>query len=58
MNPFDLFEFSLTRLSFANGPFIARPVAGGHFALLALDGALTAAYGKRDEDSMEREFIV
>ncbi|KAH9214693.1 hypothetical protein DL95DRAFT_425499 [Leptodontidium sp. 2 PMI_412] len=43
---------------FANGPFIARPVAGGHFALLALDGAPTAAYGKRDEDSMEREFIV
>lgn len=32
---------------FANGPFIARPVAGGHFVLLALDGAPTAAFGKR-----------
>ena len=24
---------------FADGPFIARPVAGGHFALLALNNA-------------------
>lgn len=31
---------------FADGPFIARPVVGGHFALLALNGAITAA-GKR-----------
>jgi hypothetical protein len=29
--------------SFADGPFIARPVVGGHFALLALNGAPTAA---------------
>ncbi|CZT51621.1 probable glutaminase A [Rhynchosporium secalis] len=29
---------------FANGPFIARPVVGGHFALLALGGASTAAF--------------
>ncbi|KAG4438672.1 hypothetical protein IFR05_005853 [Cadophora sp. M221] len=42
---------------FANGPFIARPVAGGHFALLVLDGAPTAAFGTRDEDSMERQFV-
>ncbi|KAN0095547.1 DUF1793 domain containing protein [Hyaloscypha variabilis] len=30
---------------FADGPFIARPVVGGHFALLALNGAPTAASG-------------
>jgi hypothetical protein len=34
--------------SFADGPFIARPVAGGHFALLALNGAPTAASEKRE----------
>lgn len=31
---------------FAGGQFIARPVVGGHFALLALNGAPTAASGK------------
>ncbi|KAE9367621.1 DUF1793-domain-containing protein [Stipitochalara longipes BDJ] len=30
---------------FADGPFIARPSVGGHFALLALNGAPTAASG-------------
>lgn len=39
----------MTQRSFANGPFIARPVAGGHFALLALKGAPAAALGKREE---------
>ncbi len=39
-----------TKSSFADGPFIARPVVGGHFALLALNGAPTAASGKRDAE--------
>lgn len=34
---------------FADGPFIARPVAGGHFALLALNGAPKNARKKREE---------
>jgi hypothetical protein len=36
-------EEGLMRYSFADGPFIARPVVGGHFALLALNGAPAAA---------------
>jgi hypothetical protein len=45
---------SLTRGSFADGPFIARPVVGGHFALLALNGAPTTATEKRGYE--ERAF--
>lgn len=39
---------------FGIGPFIARPVVGGHFALLALDDAPTSASVKRARE--EREF--
>ncbi len=44
-----------TKSSFAGGPFVARPVVGGHFALLALNGAPTAASGKRDAEPEPRE---
>ncbi|KAI9049964.1 hypothetical protein LZ554_006111 [Drepanopeziza brunnea f. sp. 'monogermtubi'] len=41
--------YNTQNADFWSGPFIARPVAGGHFALLALDGAPTAASNtKRD----------
>lgn len=30
-----------------DGPFISRPVVGGHFALLALNDAPANAVGKR-----------
>ncbi|KAL2064393.1 hypothetical protein VTL71DRAFT_4887 [Oculimacula yallundae] len=39
---------------FASGPFIARPVVGGHFALLALEGTTTAAFRATDEEFLER----
>ena len=47
----NFFQRDLTNrpLSFADGPFIARPVVGGHFALLALNGAPTEARKKREE---------
>jgi len=45
-------------LSFADGPFIARPVVGGHFALLALEGAPKSASGKRSTTQAQaRKFV-
>jgi hypothetical protein len=41
---------------FADGPFVARPVVGGHFALLALEGAPGTAAGKRAEGKKAVEF--
>jgi hypothetical protein len=43
--PFILGELKLIFGSFADGAFIARPVVGGHFALLALNSALTTGPG-------------